>query len=301
VKRRFGCEVLLLGCGVVAAGCAGSGDVPDAAAGSCDGTDAAPTPPTAPAPLMHADFQARSAGPYTADMVDGDFGGWPTWNNGLDEGRATIVDEAGNRFLRVSYPAGKYGPQEGGVQFVVPLASAHDDLYLSYRFRFAGDFQFVQGGKLPGLVGGTSPTGCNLDPAEVSGGFSARMMWRTAGTAVQLVYTSKLVNTCGDDFPYVVCGSPARFSAGAWHQVVHHLRMNTPAQTDGVLEAWLDGTLALARHDVPFRGDGASFGSDALYFSTFFGGGDASWAPASDQRIDFDDFVVFPSPAASPP
>lgn len=131
----------------------------------------------------------------------------------------------------------KYGPQEGGVQFAVPLANARDDLYLSYRFRFVGDFQFGKGGKQPGLVGGTSPTGCDLDPAEISGGFSARMMWRTSGTAVQLVYTSKLVDTCGEDFPYVVCGTPARFSAGGWHQVVHHLRVNTPGRPDGILEA----------------------------------------------------------------
>jgi len=43
---------------------------------------------------------------------------------------------------------------------------------------------------------------------------------------------------------------------------------------------------------VPFREDGARFSIDALYFSTFFGGGDASWAPTAEQRIDFDDFVI---------
>ena len=79
---------------------------------------------------------------------------------------------------------------------------------------------------------------------------------------------------------------------GLWHQVVHHLRTNTPGQADGALEAWLDGSLALARGDLAYRGEGQSWNIDTLYFSTFFGGSDASWAPSTEQTIDFDDFVV---------
>lgn len=33
-------------------------------------------------------------------------------------------------------------------------------------------------------------------------------------------------------------------------------------------------------------GDGASFSIDALYFSPFFGGGDASWAPAARTELE---------------
>jgi hypothetical protein len=29
-----------------------------------------------------------------------------------------------------------------------------------------------------------------------------------------------------------------------------------------------------------------------FYFSTFFGGGDLSWAPEKDQYVQFDDFVL---------
>ena len=179
-----------------------------------DDRDASATEVAGPtSELAHADFESHSPGPYTADMVYDDFGDYPGWNNGLDEGRATIVEEDGSHFLRVTYPAHKYGPKDAGVQFTVFFLGDRDELYLSYRLRFAAGFQFVQGGKLPGLVGGTAPTSCELDAVTISGGFSARMMWRTGGRAVQLVYTSKLVDSCGDDFPYQICGDAAHFAA----------------------------------------------------------------------------------------
>jgi hypothetical protein len=249
-------------------------------------------PPPAGTNLVHADFENRSAGAYTMDMVAGDFGARPPWNNGLDEGRAAIVKEAGSHFLRVTYPAGQFGSTAGGVQFMVPLSASYGELYLSYRVRFAADFQFVKGGKLPGLVGGTAPTGCITDPVAVSGGFSARMMWRSGGAAVQYMYTPDRINSCGDDLPYLPGGAAARFIPGSWHRVVHHLRMNTPGQPDGTLEAWFDGAVALKRSDMLYRPAGGTFQIDALYFSTFFGGSDATWAPTADQTVDFDDFII---------
>lgn len=242
--------------------------------------------------LMDADFQARSPGVYTQAMVAGDFSGTPGWNNGLDQGRATIVDEAGNRFLRVTYPAGIYGPTDGGVQFIVPLAGSFDELYLSYRVRFAAGFDFVLGGKLPGLVGGTHPTGCVSD----DGGFSARMMWRPAGAAVQYLYFPEKVNACGDDYAYQVGGTAVLFGTGQWHRVQHRIRMNTPGAHDGILQAWFDGSLALDNETFIYRVATASFGIDSLYFSTFFGGSDATWAPAAAQVADFDDFIVSDQP-----
>jgi hypothetical protein len=221
-------------------------------------------------------------------MVKADFAGAPTWNDGLDEGRASIVDESGERFLRVTYVAGVYGPADGGVQFLVPLAGTFDELYLSYRVRFASGFDFVRGGKLPGLVGGTHPTGCVTDTA----GFSARMMWRPAGACVQYMYFPEKVNSCGDDYPYRIASTAVSFVPGNWHRVQHRIRMNTPGAHDGVLQAWFDGTRALDEQAYIYRIASENFGIDALYFSTFFGGSDATWAPTVGQVADFDDFVI---------
>lgn len=266
----------------------GGGAGGDAGAGGSGGSGGS----SAVDAIVHADFQQREPGVYSEDMVPGDFVGKPTWNNGLDEGRASIVDEAGNRFLRVTYPADEYGPANGGVQFKVPLGETYQELYLSYRVRFGNGFAFMKGGKLPGLVGGSAPTGC----VEDTTGFSARMMWRTGGAAVQYMYFPEKVNDCGDDYDYMSGGSAVEFNPGTWHTVEHRLVMNEPGEHDGVLEAWFDKQQVIKEQAFLFRLAGATYGIDALYFSTFFGGSDSSWAPPSAQTVDYDDFIISTSP-----
>lgn len=243
------------------------------------------------APIFAADFDDDAVGPY-ADLVD-----WndPPWSDGVDEGRVEIVDGAdafAGRSLRIHYPKGGVGPGDGGAQWKAALGGEYDELYLAYRLRFAPGFDFVLGGKLPGLVGGSAPTGCVDD----TGGFSARSMWRADGLGVQYMYYPEKVNNCGDDFDYALDGAPALFQPGVWHTLEHRLVMNTPGQHDGRLQAWLDGQRVLDVPDFLFRGDGAEFLIDTLYFSTFFGGSGAEWAPTRDETVDFDDFVVCAAP-----
>jgi hypothetical protein len=141
-------------------------------------------------------------------------------------------------------------------------------------------------------VGGTHPTGGKPD----DGGFSARLMWRAGGAAVQYVYFPRQTTQYGVDLPYRPNGAPARFSPGVWHRVEHRVAMNTPGQANGILQAWIDGQLALDEHDRVWRLD-AGVHVDALYFSTFFGGNDPSWGATRDETVDFDDFVVSTRPA----
>jgi len=230
-------------------------------------------------------------------MLATDFPTATLWNNGLDEKRASILDEAGNKFLRVNYPSQQFGSTLGGVQFRVPFSRSYDELYFSYRLRFAKGFDFVKGGKLPGLVGGTSPTGCVSD----KNGFSARNMWREGGAAVQYLYFPQKVSTCGDDYEYRNGTNPQLFTPGSWQTIEHHLIMNTPGLHNGVLQAWVDGVQVLDIHNFLFREAGASFGIDELYFSTFFGGGDASWAPQAAQIADFDELIVADKPISHKP
>jgi hypothetical protein len=262
--------------------------------GGGGGTDSGGTGGSTPVDpvILHADFQKRAAGTYTQEMVEGDFSVAPEWNDGLDQQRAKIVVTGEDHFLRVTFEGGEYGPTDGGVQFKVPLKDSYEELYLSYRVRFSMNFQFVKGGKLPGLVGGTAPTGCVTD----NGGFSGRGMWRTMGRAVQYVYYAEKESACGDDFDYELDGSPFSFERGTWHTIEHHLVMNTPGEADGVLEAWVDGEPVLAVDDIVYRSASASFKIDTLYFSTFFGGSDITYAPLMSQTLDYDDFIVSTAP-----
>ncbi len=240
-----------------------------------------------PAPVFANDFNDDPVGAY----VGLDKWNAPSWNNGIDDGRVEVIQGSGDgagRWLRVHYPAGGVGPGAGGAQWKLTFNQAYDSLYLGYRVRFAPGFDFVLGGKLPGLVGGSAPSGCQHDP----GGFSARGMWRAGGKAVQYLYGPHNVEACGDDYGYVIEGRPFTFEPGRWYQVTHHVQMNTPGTADGLLQAWVDGEQVLGIHDFLYRTADLEFGIDAMYFSTFFGGNSPEWAPTRDEFIDFDDFVV---------
>src|SRR5215831_6869317 len=118
---------------------------------------------------------------------------WKTdWNvqSGRDFGwvNATVVsDPTFGSVLRVSYPAGSasptvtstWGAPVGGLQFVAAPIGPVDALHLSYHIRFASNFTWVKGGKLPGLCGGTVISG--LTVPDGTNGFSTRYMWRDGG------------------------------------------------------------------------------------------------------------------------
>lgn len=112
------------------------------------------------------------------------------------------------------------------------------------------------------------------------------MMWRENGCAVQYVYHPDQPGSFGEDFRWSV-----RFRPGVWHRIEHVVVMNAPGERDGVILGWIDGRLVLERRDLRFR-DTAGLAIDLVYFSTFFGGGDRTWAPDSDQFVEFDDLVA---------
>ncbi len=200
------------------------------------------------------------------------------------------------RSARVKYPAGQIGG-DSACQYLCSFErmglSPREECYIRYYVRFEPGFDFVKGGKLPGLVGGNANTGGKKPDGQ--DGWSARLMWRSGGRIVQYVYHPDQKDVWGDDFDWKVEGEPCRFIPGKWHCVETQVRLNTPGERDGFLRSWLDGVEALKAEGLRFR-DVGSLRVDGLYFSTFFGGGDLSWAPSEDQTIWFDDFVLSASP-----
>ncbi len=236
------------------------------------------------------DFDDAEVGEYSERDLARDWND-PEWNNGVDEGRVTVVETPDlGRALRVEYPDGKFGAGSSGAQWPLPFEPT-EAAYLRYRVKFVGDFEFVRGGKLPGFAGGEANTGG--EPPDGTDGWSARMMWRESGCAAFYVYHPDQPTEFGEDFDWQTAFAPDR-----WYLVEQVIVMNTPGENDGVALGWLDGELEAERRDIRFR-DVDTFAIDQLYFSTFFGGGSDSWAPDKDEYIEFDDFVVAPiSPEA---
>ena len=191
----------------------------------------------------------------------------------------------------MSYTKGVVGTQ-GGARWTMALDSKYRALYCAYRIRFDGDFDFVWGGKLPGLAGGRANTGGRKP--DGTNGWSARMMWRREGRAVQYVYHPDQPGVYGQDFTYDL-GGPRAFEPGRWHQVEHRIVINSPGRKDGIIQAWFDGEIALSADGLRFR-DTDDFAIDSFLFSTFFGGSAPGWAPTRDEAITFDEFVISTEP-----
>ena len=210
------------------------------------------------------------------------------------------TEEPGGRFetfLRTTYPSNScsptsttdYGTPEGGGQFLavagLPPTNA---LNLRYYVRFHADFDFVKGGKLPGLFGGTNHFSGGAIP-DGTNGFSVRYMWRTNGDGEAYAYlpTSDLYGT-------EIGRGRWRFRPGEWHCLEQRVVLNTPGNDDGRLAVWVDGNLLVDERTLRYRTTDA-LQIRGIFFSTFFGGGDPTWATPLDTCADFAGFALSPT------
>ncbi len=210
-------------------------------------------------------------------------------------GHGEVVDDPGapgGKALEVRYPKGGIGGPSG-YQFLCrfpalglrPCSGAR----LSYRVRFDAGFDFVKGGKLPGLGGGANNTGGS--PPNGRDGWSARLMWRPGGRVVHYLYHPGQAGVYGDDLEWTRGGEPVRFTPGRWARVESRVRLNTPGRSDGEVEGYFDGVRVLAAGGLRFR-DVPDLALDVFYFSTFFGGAEPDWAPSKDEAARFADFRI---------
>ncbi len=234
-------------------------------------------------------FSDSKIGLYTKEQL---YDEWDFTTNsiGIEEARVSVVeDEDKNRVFSISYPKNNYGIQNTGAQWKLSFNHSYNEAYISYSIKFSENFDFVKGGKLPGLAGGSAPSGGNASTG--TNGWSGRIMWRSDGRIVQYMYYPDMSGTYGEDFPWDI-DKEHYFKPNIWYKIKNHFVMNTPGKNDGVIQAWLDDVLVLDRHDIRFR-DVDSFGIDLFYFSTFFGGNNQTWATSKDETILFDDFKIY--------
>ncbi|MBX6313863.1 MAG: hypothetical protein IRY99_13245 [Isosphaeraceae bacterium] len=197
------------------------------------------------------------------------------------------------RVLRVLYPKGSASPTVarrnnaplGGAQFVADLGMPpREALHLRYYVRFAASFDFVKGGKLPGLCGGRIYSGQKIP--DGTDGFSTRFMWRRRGDGEVYAY----LPTSIEHGTSLGRGS-WRFRPGTWHALEQKVVLNTPGRADGYIRVWFDGKPVLEQRALEFR-TVEDLKIEGIFFSTFFGGDDPSWATPKSTYADFADFVV---------
>ena len=206
-----------------------------------------------------------------------------------------IKDYSGkfSRVLRVRYPAGSASPTvtdskgapQGGTQVFANLGiPSKDSLRLSYYVRFSKDFDFVKGGKLPGLFGGTVNNGRKIP--DGTDGFSTRSMWRKNGAGEVYAYLPS-----SREHGTSIGRGNWQFQPGTWHHLEQVVVLNQPGKANGQIQVWLDGKKVLTENALTFRTTNA-LKIEGILFSTFFGGGDSSWATPKNVYVDFANFSV---------
>jgi hypothetical protein len=216
---------------------------------------------------------------------------------GLDS-NMSVISEPGSpfpKFLRVRYPKGsaspaatrKEGAPIGGGQFYSTEGiPSYDSLKLSYYVRFARNFDFVKGGKLPGLFGGKITSGGRIP--DGTNGFSTRFMWRRGGAGEAYLYLPT-----STDYGTSYGRGNWFFQPGVWHHLEQRVVLNQPGTANGSIQVWMDGKSVLNQQNLTFRTKD-SLKIEGIFFSTFFGGNDTSWASSRDTYIDFADFSLSP-------
>lgn len=200
---------------------------------------------------------------------------------------------AGSAAIRVDYPARsasaraarKSGSGHGGAQVFLLLPNGPvDSLELRYCFRFPVGFKFVKGGKMPGLFGGTVNSGQRIP--DGTNGWSTRYMWRRGGAGEVYAYLPSSVKHGTS-----LGRGSWRVRPGSWQCLSQAVKLNSPGKADGTITVSLDGRQVFQKKNLVYRTT-ASLRIDGVFFSSFFGGGDASWASPTNQRVDFADFSV---------
>jgi hypothetical protein len=240
------------------------------------------------ATMVHV--EASTADSETTLLWDDDFSGdwtdrWPMkWvGSGIDE-RTSTFEKDGETWLRVVYPEGKVGT---GLKLRTTHTD-HDRVYLEYKVRFAEDFDWVKGGKLPGLYAGHVSAGTTPDGEN---GFGVRFMWKADGKGSAYVYHMDMPGKWGEHFRF----DDFWFEKGVVQALGLELVANTPGKSDGIIRAWLDGVLVVEETGLRFR-EIPDLKIEGLNFGSIFGGNDDSWAPTKDEHIDFGDFKFYTAP-----
>ncbi|PCH38571.1 polysaccharide lyase family 14 protein [Wolfiporia cocos MD-104 SS10] len=168
--------------------------------------------------------------------------------------------------MQLFYPANSINPAQepqGGADFyATPLDLHHaQNVSLEYSVFFPIDFDWVQGGKLPGIYGGH--TGCSGGDAAKTC-FSTRLMWRSGGAGELYLYAPKDKQTqalcttppksvCDAAYGLSVGRGSFNFTAGGWTRVRQTVSLNTPGQQDGGFVLEVDGQPVINRSDVYYR------------------------------------------------
>lgn len=174
--------------------------------------------------------------------------------------------------FQVRYPAGSINPgsdPRGGADFyalptsLVPAFLTARNVTLEYSVYFPADFDWVKGGKLPGLYGGHESCSGG-DSAESC--FSTRMMWREGGLGELYLYAPRdkqgdsvcktpPKSVCETEYGLSIGRGAFKFAQGGWTRISQTVVLNTPGIADGRLDLDVNGQRVMSVANVYYRNE----------------------------------------------
>ncbi|KAF7299826.1 hypothetical protein HMN09_00989300 [Mycena chlorophos] len=195
------------------------------------------------------------------------------------------------------------GPEEFAAKLTVQGGATH--VVLSYRMMLQEGWEWVKGGKLPGIFGGEgdlaySCTGGQQDHRCQC--FNIRPMWRAGGAGELYTYLPLLdsnhnrlsavppFSKQNPDYGMSVGRGAFSFTeaVGQWVSLAFRVKLNRVGAEDGALELFVEGKSVIDVKGLVFRTSENSRIKGG-HFQTFFGGHTEDWASPKDQRAWFAD------------
>ncbi|GCF07209.1 polysaccharide lyase [Dictyobacter arantiisoli] len=218
----------------------------------------------------------------------------------------SVVDDPSGQLkqkvLQVAYSSTATSKQINGAKFLGTLTGKSSNcLYLSYDVYFPKGFVFANGGKLPGLYGGTAVEG-NTSPIAGQG-FSTRLMWtrQNGGGICAYLPVGSALNTAryAYDGRNTSIGQNAwKYSGdGQWHQIQQFVKLNTnPADQlpNGEVDMWYDNQQVIQASGVNYRpSDSSTLGINGIFFDSSMNGAAKGATPLpTTATMDYANFVV---------
>ena len=258
------------------------------------------------------DFVNHKTGLYNEDIFSKDWDNAQTSRGeaprGILEGRSRIVKINNEKVLQLTIP--KNTISDGGFFWRLNLPKGLEDVTFEYDIMFGKHFNFVRGGKLPGLAGGTAPGGGSKE----KNGFSARLMWRAAISYEELChlvkdpklankgdihkpylvqytyYPDKQTRKWGKDFVYVYKNKKIFLKPSKWYNLKMQIKLANDSKKKDAIISWVNGKEVL-NEKLKLRKN-KNYGVDQVMFSLFFGGNESSWATKKKENIYFKRFVI---------
>lgn len=200
----------------------------------------------------------------------------------------TIIPDVDGDVLQVLYPEGTSAPSDngkGGAGFYAeyPELVGSEAAVLQYQVFFPDDFDWVKGGKLPGLYCGNAPSG----GMSAEDGSTTRMMWRAGGDGEIYLYIINKDNPYGQS----VGRGSFKWPTGQWATIEQEIVLNDVGIANGIARVWINRRPAFEVVDVVYR-NREDVTIDGLMFSTFFGGSSPEWRTPRDQIARFRNFRI---------